>query len=143
MITFQRFKKQKKERLKVTFNSSPSNEPSNSSNSYSKSKSKSINFTKLLGTFQATLASFGQLLLEKINFSKLSCYKQHLFKLVRILTRENIFLISIWKPTIPNICITKKPTIENMVSCFLYHSKGHLISFLHPLDFFKISTILD
>lgn len=37
--------------------------------------------------------------------------------------RENVFLISIGKPTIPNICEAKKSIVENMDSCFHHHSK--------------------
>jgi len=106
-----------------------SNELSNSFNSCSKSNLESINFTKLLRALQPILASFNQFLFIKIHFSSLSNCKQHLFKLVRILVREKIFFISIWEPIIPNICLIKKPIVDNMVSCFFHHFKGHLISF--------------
>ncbi len=39
-------------------------------------------------------------------------------------------MVSAKEPTICNIYLLKKPTIGNMVSYFLQHSKGHLISFV-------------
>jgi hypothetical protein len=44
---------------------------------------------------QPILGSLGQFLLTKINLSKKLYCKRHLLRLVRILTNENIFSISI------------------------------------------------
>ncbi len=52
-----------------------SHNSSNSINFWLESNSKSINSTKLLGSLQFTLTSFGQFLSTKINFSMLIDYK--------------------------------------------------------------------
>jgi hypothetical protein len=69
-----------------------------------------------------------QFLLTKIDSSKISYYKWHLLKLVRIPTNENIFFVSIWNPTIPKSCLAQKQIIKNMFSCLSHHCNGHLMS---------------
>jgi hypothetical protein len=87
VITFQRYTRQKTLDW-VSSNSALSNKPSNSLDSYSKSNSKSIYFFELWKALQFTLTIFDQFLLKKFNFSMLSYYKQHFFKLVKIPTKE-------------------------------------------------------
>jgi len=63
-----------------------------------------MNLTKLEGDLQPILESLGQFLLTNfINFSKISNYNLHIFKFVKIITKEKILLVSIWDPTIPKI----------------------------------------
>jgi hypothetical protein len=80
------------------------NEKNNISNSPFNCSSILINFAKSLGDLQPTLASLGQLLLSKINFSKFSYYKWHLLRLVNMLVKEKILLVFICDSTILNIC---------------------------------------
>jgi len=91
--------------------------------------SESIDSTKVKGALQPTFTSLGQFLVTKINFSKFLNCKQHLFKLVSIPTGENMFSVSISKPTILNICLTKKPTIGSTYFCFFHHPNRHLMFF--------------
>jgi hypothetical protein len=58
-------------------------------------------------------------LLTKINLSNFLNCKWHFLRLVRILVNENILLISIWYPTILNICLAQKPTIKHAFMFFL------------------------
>ncbi len=107
--------------------SSHSNEPSNSSNSSSKIKFIWINSTKLEGGLHPSLGSFGQFLLTKIKFSKFYDCKQHFLRFVSMPAKEKILSISICDPTMPKIWWVKKPTVENMASCFPHHWRGHLM----------------
>jgi hypothetical protein len=62
-----------------------------------------MNFIKLKEDLQPTLWSLGQFMFTKNIFSKFSDYK-HLLKLINILDKEKILLVSICEPTIPKIC---------------------------------------
>jgi hypothetical protein len=45
--------------------------------------------------------------------------------------------ISIWEPTIPNICFSRKPIAWNLDSCFSHHSRGFFYIFhihMKPLE---------
>jgi hypothetical protein len=63
---------------------------------------------KLEVELQPTLGSLGQFLLTNIILSKLSDYKQYLFKFVRILANQKILLVSIWKTNNAKDLMTKK-----------------------------------
>jgi hypothetical protein len=65
------------------------------SNFSSRFASIPISFERLEGDLQPTLQSLGQFLFTKINFSKFFDCKQCLLILMRIPTKENIFLVSI------------------------------------------------
>jgi hypothetical protein len=88
-----------------------------------------INPKKLEGDLQPTFQSLDQFLFTNNKFSKFSNYKWHLFKLLKIPTKEKILSIFIWESTIPKIWRTRNPIVWNMVSCFSHHWRGHFISF--------------
>jgi hypothetical protein len=128
-------------KLKKKINiSSHSNSPSNLSLSPFNCSYVSINSTKSLGDSQPTLASLGQFLLSKINFSKFSFHKWHLLRLVNMLAKEKILLVFICDPTILTICWTRKPIVGNMNSSFYHHWKRHLISKGSTWNLLKINS---
>jgi hypothetical protein len=54
-----------------------------------------MNFTKLEGDLQPILGTLSQFLVTNINLSKKIDCSLHLFKFVKILTKEKILLVSI------------------------------------------------
>jgi len=103
--------------------------PPNCFNSSSRFGYILINSKKLEGDLQPTLQSLDQFLFTNNKFSKFSSYKWHLFKLLKIPTKEKILSIFISESTIPKIWWTRNPIVWNMVSCFSQHWRGHFISF--------------
>ncbi len=81
-----------------------------------------------------------QILFTKINISSLSNYKQHLFKLIKELAKEKVFLFLF--DIIPNICLVQKPTIGNMYSCFFYHFEKYFMFFASTWYFQNINKLL-
>jgi hypothetical protein len=119
---------------------------SNSSSNFFKSTFQSISFLrnsiKSNGGLHLILRSLNQFLLKKINFFKFSICQQHFLRLVRISTKENIFSVFIWHPTIPKIYQAKTPIVGNIASYFYHNWRGHLMSLTSNWYLLKINSPL-
>ncbi len=112
------------------------------SDSSSTISSFSMNSTKVDGILHPILGSLGQFWLTKINLSKFSDCNRHILKLVKIPTREKMFLVSIWELKTLKICFAKMLATWNLDSCFSHHWRRFFISFTSTWNLLKSNNPL-
>jgi hypothetical protein len=92
---------------------------------------------RLVGFTQPIHKSNGQFLLIKINLSKISICRQHLWSAVKIPTMENTCFVSIWLVGMSKICHAGRKIIWNLYSS-LHHQDNTNYNFLHQQKIVKI-----